>query len=202
MDSSNREPCEIESRIIERIRSSRQYLDGSYPYFVWPYKGIQPILPDELSWLVDNLAAIVPSETNTLLSFMTDGDLLTMPLSLSLRLPVLIGRDKPYNMSQAVKFVQKTGYFTRDLYIDTPPVGCKICIVEAIISTGGTVCAAGAAMLSCGCELTGVITAITKLQFGGTQSIRTQLNIHPRTLFTISSDISTGQLNVERSKSE
>ena len=188
---------DVEDRIINRIQASRQYLVGDYPYFVWPYKGIDAICPDELSWLVANLAMRIPPGTDTLLSMMTDGDLLTMPLAFLMKLPVIICRDTDYHMIQPLTFIQKTGYYSRNLYLARPRVGSKICIVEAIVSTGGTICAAGTALRGAGCVLTGIATAIQKLDFNGGMEIEKTLSLIPNAIFTVQEHPSTKSLIVK-----
>ena len=49
----------IEAAIMERMRGCARYQVGEYPYFVWPYKGIEPIEPRELDWLVERTGRVV-----------------------------------------------------------------------------------------------------------------------------------------------
>lgn len=187
----------VERIVIERIKSSRPYRIGGYDYFVWPFKGIEPINPSELGFLVEELARLVPKEAEVLLTFMTDGDILSVPLAQRLQLPLIICRDHHYHMADPIKIRQKPAYFDRDLYFARPPGGLKVCIVDAIISTGATVCAAGEALRNAGCALVGVVAAVERLDKPGRTVIEERLKILPCVLYQIQ-PAPAGGLDVRR----
>ena len=117
---------------------------------------------------------------------MTDGEVLAVPLCLLSRLPVVICRDFPYAMHDPLEFVQKTAYFSRLMYFGRPSRPLRVCIVDAIIATGATICTAAAqALRTANCVVTGVVSAVAKAHHDGPGVIEEQVGIEPRSVFTI-----------------
>ena len=58
----------IEQRVIQRIKKSNIYYMGRYKFFVWPYKGISEIQPEEFSYLIKELKSLIPKETQTIIT--------------------------------------------------------------------------------------------------------------------------------------
>lgn len=186
-----------EVAILERLRSSRRYDVGTYGYFVWPYKGMEPLAPAELEWLVERMARLVPAEADTLLSFMTDGDLLAVPLAQRLRLPLLVCRDFHYHFPNPIRIPQKTGYFSRELFVSRPSRSLSICIVDAIVATGATIVAASEAMKCAGSSVVGAVAAVEKKAFKGTDNIVARLGFGPKVLYRIRWD-GAREMEIER----
>jgi adenine/guanine phosphoribosyltransferase-like PRPP-binding protein len=102
---------------------------------------------------------------------MTDGSLVAVPVARQIKKPFIICRDYHYDLPEAdlVKFRQRTLYFSRLLYFARPQQGRRICIFDAIISSGQTVIAAGHALRKAGCEISGVVTELAKFDYGGVE---------------------------------
>jgi len=183
--------------VANRIAGGRQYQIGAYRYLVWPYKGIDEIAPEELEQLVDDLVPLVPGCSEALLTFVADGLILGVALSQATRLPLIVCRDHHYNMPERVELIQKTAYFSRKLYFAKPSPGRAICIIDAIISTGGTVCAAGSALCGAGCRAAGVVAALEKVSYGGRERIVRELGIEPRVVYRLIEQ-EAAHLSVER----
>lgn len=181
--NSKPEMSKIREKVRRRIQSSHRYKIGRYDYFVWPYKGLMAIDPEELSYLIRSLSELIPSHTQTILTFMTDGDILAVPLGQITRLPVIVCRECDYRMRAPLSFIQKTGYYSRSLYCAVPDRNKPICVVDAIISTGASMVAAGKALQKYGCTITGAVAAIEKVSRGGRTRIKNELGITPRVLF-------------------
>lgn len=188
----------IRAAIRKRIEASAQYRIGPYRYFVWPYKGLSAIEPPEVSYLVGELSRLVPSSTDLIVSFMVDGSILALPLALHLQIPVVVFRDHHYNMQDPVKILQKTRYFTRNLYIERPKQPSRVCIVDAIISTGATIIAAAEALRHAQCQISGVIAAVAKRHYGGIERIINELKVDPAVIYNIRYE-GDGMLAIEES---
>jgi len=154
--------------------------------------------PEEVGYLVEQLASLVPAESEALLSFMTDGDLLAVPLAQRIKKPLIVARDHHYNLVDRLSFVQRTGYFRRQLYVERPRRGQKLCLVDAIISKGGTMIAAACALRGVGCEVNGVVAAIGKSDENGLNRIRSELALEPRVIWTVG--VKNNHLAIEKAQ--
>ena len=140
--------------------------------------------PNHLDIITDLLAKHVPKNTDLLMSFMTDGALLAVPVAIKLGLPVCIWRDYHYEMKDALTCSQVTGYYSRQLYCCKPHDGARICLLDAILSTGGTITAASKSLSEIA-TVVSVVVAAEKEKFGGRELVRNEVGVDPVAVFNV-----------------
>lgn len=110
----------------------------NYEYFVYPYKNFNNSLPKDEEFVAKHLGHFIPSDVDYLVTMEADGIGTTKLISTQKDIPMLVC--KPFHYNQPVfKFIQKTGYFEREMYCPKLIEGKKIAIVDCMVSTGGTV---------------------------------------------------------------
>lgn len=164
-------------KIAARVIGSRKIDFGTYHYFVWPYKGIAPMEYQEIDLMVKLLNERLPTESDLLFTFQTDGEILAIPLALLARKRLVICRDIPYEMPEPLIITQHTRYWTRNLYCEKIEPNTRVVLVEALISTGSTVIEAVQRIRSCGAEVVGVVAVVSKVDYGGEARIQQQTGI-------------------------
>jgi adenine/guanine phosphoribosyltransferase-like PRPP-binding protein len=175
----------IKKQIEQKIRNSRRINYGTYKYFVWPYKGIEPIDPEEIGFLVDSLEKKIPADTDLVFTLQTDGEILALPLAFKMRKPLMIARDYKYEMEDPMIITQHTRYWTRNLYCERVPQRSRVVIVEALISTGNTVVEVVRQVKDCGAEVVKVVSAVSKTDYGGEKAIKNATNLTPEVLMRV-----------------
>jgi adenine/guanine phosphoribosyltransferase-like PRPP-binding protein len=183
-------------RIADKIVSSRRIDYKTYNYFVWPYKGIAPMDPEELDTLVSLLATRIPVAADLLFTFQTDGEILAVPLALQLKKRLTICRDITYDMPNPLVITQHTRYWTRNLYCERP-VSQGVVIVEAIISTGNTVIEAVQRIQDCGAKVIGVVAAVSKIDYGGEARIEKETKLKTSVLARVIGTAAKEPIKVE-----
>jgi adenine/guanine phosphoribosyltransferase-like PRPP-binding protein len=171
-------------RIAARVRASRRIDYGTYDYFVWPYKGISPIDPEELQTLVLAMEQKVPGG-DLVFTFQSDGEILAIPLAWKLNKPLVICRDTDYKMQDPLVITQHTRYWTRTLYCEKIAAHRQVVLVEAIVSTGNTVIEAVRKIRGCKAEVVGVVTVVSKVKYQGEQRIKQETGIDTTVLLRV-----------------
>ena len=180
--------------LIKKIEKSKIYMIKNYNYFVYPFKGIEPLTSAELLASTQMLEKLLPPSNSydLILTFMTDGIILALPTALKLNKRLWIARDHHYHVCN-IGFDQLTGYLSRKMYlnafwIDENQKPLRIIIVDAIISTGGTVINSVNSLSEKYNEkimLCGVYALITKPQYRGCQKIRKELEVPCKSVFSV-----------------
>ncbi len=185
------------SKIASRVATSRRIDYGTYHYFVWPYKGISPIEPEELDALVSLLESRLPRHYDLVFTFQTDGEILAVPLALRAGKKLVVCRDVPYEMPDPMIITQHTRYWTRDLYCERLYAHQQVVIVEALISTGSTVIEAVRQIRKCGAEVAGVIAVVSKIDYDGEEKIKQETGLECSVLLRVSEAAGDALLKTE-----
>lgn len=123
----------IESPIIER---------GNYRYFIHPITdGIPRLYPDLLREIARSVIICADTDVDAIVTMEAMGIHISTVLSEMTDIPVNIVRKKKYNLPGEVVIHQKTGYSKGEMYLNSINRGDRILIFDAVISTGGTMCA-------------------------------------------------------------
>lgn len=161
--------------LCKRITNSPGYNAKEYRYFVWPYKGIFPINPEDLEDILLFLEKLIKGDIgldfSTIFTFMTDGEIIAIPLALRLKKRV-VARDYHYQLPDLKRFRQKTGYYEREMYFTGITSSDRIVIVDVILSTGGSIAALLPELNRIGCEICGVYTVANKVRNGGEKRLK------------------------------
>jgi adenine/guanine phosphoribosyltransferase-like PRPP-binding protein len=184
-------------KIAARVRDSRRINYGTYSYFVWPYKGISPIDPEELRTLVLAMEQQLPPGSDLLFTFQSDGEILAIPLAWKLRRPLMVCRDTDYQMQDPLVITQHTRYWTRNLYCEKLAPHSQVVLVEAIISTGNTVIEAVRKIRSCKADVVGVVTVVSKVNYQGEQRIKQETGIDSTVLLRVAESPDNKSLTTE-----
>ncbi len=154
------------------IENCKIYNIGNYKYFVFPFKGIYPIDIKFLNKTVKMMESKISSKSKKILTIMVDGVILALPIALETNKQLLIARDYGYRLPKICSFTQKTRYYERDMYFGGINSSDKIEIVDAVISSGGTVIKLIEKVEKLGAEVIGIHTMINKVDYGGVDIIR------------------------------
>lgn len=155
-------------KILKRIENSPVYAtENGYKYFLYPYKGIEPIYPAEIKYLAKAIAKKIDKSIDLLFTFETDGICLASAVSLITGKPLVIARKFHYNVENCVKFSQKTGYYERMMYfsLNNYQKVNKVVIIDCINSTGGSIKAAIKEFKKLEIKVAGVCVAINKTNY-------------------------------------
>lgn len=180
--------------IRQRIEKSKVYYVNDYVYFVYPYKGIEPLEITELSVSSEMVLKLLPppDDFDVILTFMTDGIIISLPIAIKLHKKLWVARDYHYKACD-IEFNQITGYNSRKLFLNASWINktynpVRVVIVDAVISTGGTI-------INCINSLSekykgkivwiGAYALISKSQYGGCKKIRDTLNIPCKAVFGV-----------------
>lgn len=174
--------------LCETITKSPVYKVKEYKYFVWPYKGIFPIDPQDLEDILFLLEYLIKGDIgldfSTIFTFMTDGEIIAIPLALRLKKRVVVARDYHYQLPDLKRFRQKTGYYEREMYFTGITSSDRIVIVDVIVSTGGSVASVIPELNCIGCEICGVYTVVNKVSNKGAQRLE-ELGLKYKSLLNV-----------------
>lgn len=176
---------EWSEKVLLDLERAPRYKVGNYEYVVWPFKGLGPLAIEDLEGFAYLISSKIPLDSNEIVSFMTDGEVLAIPCSLKCQLPLRIFRDFHYNVhsTQLIKITQRTGYYSREMYVKKRTCGIGFTLIDAVVSTGGSVLAAAKGLEDEGSILNAVVVGLDKREYGGTSQIRHSLGINVESVF-------------------
>lgn len=172
--------------------------ENGYEYFVYPYKGINPIDSKEINYLAEIFNSKISKDVDLIFTVETDGIFLALPVALSSEKPLVVARIFNYNMTNFFQFTQETGYYKRELFFsfDLSKIK-KVAIVDCILSTGGTLKAATDLFKKLGVEIEGIYVVINKINYSDTKFIN---QIKDRLFAVFDAEIKEGGIIVTKSK--
>lgn len=154
-------------KIRKKIEKSAVYqTKNGYKYFVYPFKGLTPIDPQEFIYLAKVIAKKISKDIDFIFTFETDGIFIASPVSFLLNKPLLCARKFHYNLANPIKLTQKTGYYKRDLFFSLN--GCdsrKVAVIDCVHSTGGSIKGALRIFKKLKIEVTGIYVIINKINY-------------------------------------
>ncbi len=147
--------------------------DNAYEYFVYPYKGLVPTNPKELDYLAKQMAKKIGGEADLIFSFEMDGAFLAYKVAALLGKPFVCAKPFHYNLKKIIKFKQKTGYYSRDVFFSLDNLKVrKVAIVDCLYSTGGSIEAAVKVFDKLGIKVSSVCVAVNKLNYHNQKSFQ------------------------------
>lgn len=130
-------------KLRESLRESPVIKRGEYNYFINPLTdGIPRLEADILKDVTDEIKKVVDlGDIDLIVTIESMGIHIAAALSLASGLPVNMVRKKQYWLPGEVVLDQSTGYSKGKLYVNDVPKGTRVIVVDAIVSTGGTLVA-------------------------------------------------------------
>lgn len=144
----------IESKIVKR---------GEYNYFINPLtSGVPEIKPEIIKEICQEIKSLIqPYNIDIILTMESMGIHIAAVLSQMINIPFNIVRKKPQQTEDEITLKQITGYATSNLYM-TIPKNKKVLIIDAVISTGGTLIAVINGLKKINTEIIDIICVIER----------------------------------------
>jgi adenine phosphoribosyltransferase len=147
----------------ESLEAARVMQRGGYSYFIHSLTdSIPPINPGLLSEVCDRIMAVGDFDSDQILTMEAMGIHIGALLSVRTGLPLNIIRKRGYGVEGEMVLGQETGYSRGSMYVNNIRGADVITIVDAVISTGGTLCATLDAVCSRGAIVKDIICAIER----------------------------------------
>jgi len=190
-----------ESVAFEQLRASLEASQlvrfDKYAYFVHPLAdGVPAIVPDDLDGAAALLAARVPPGVDGLVTVEAMGIPLAVAVSLRLRLPLTIIRKRRYGLPGEQEVGQATGYAKGALFVNGLAAGQRVCLIDDVISTGGTHAPLLRALTDQGVDVAALLVLVEKGD--GLRRVRAATPVPVTALFRLDID-SQGVIHVSRS---
>ena len=188
-------PSDPLSVLQDSLRDSPIIWKGDYPYFIHPISdGIPRMDADVLRATRDLIVEMVDwSNIDLIVSVEAMGLPLLAAVGDATGKPTVVIRKRQYGMEGEVRVDVATGYSKSTTYINDIKSGERILIVDAVISTGGTLEPILAALEGMGVILQDIVIAIEKGE-GRERLAKDRPNWPIRTLARI--DIIDGQVEI------
>jgi adenine phosphoribosyltransferase len=187
---------------FEKVRGSFSgipiVVKGEYQYFVHPLSdGIPLIDPELLGAVADEMARMVHSDIDVLLTAEAMGIPLITAISERSGIPYSVVRKRRYGIENELSLRQVTGYSENDLYMNLPPGKHMIAIIDDVLSTGGTIRAMVGGLRAAGCEVHSIIVFADKMTPEARGRFQTEIGCGISTLVHV--DVIDGRCIVKRS---
>jgi len=154
-------------KIRKKIEHSKVYkTNNGYKYFVYPYKGLEPVDPKEINYLAKIVASRIDKDVDLLFTFEIDGIFITSAISLLTGKPLVAARKFHYNLKNPIKLIQQSGYYKRNLFFSLEGYNIKkVAIIDCIHSTGGSIKAALKLFDEIGADVRGIYVVVNKINY-------------------------------------
>lgn len=175
--------------MLETLKQSLQKASvvkrGPYTYFQYPLTdGAPGIDPGFLKEICEEIIRITDiHDVDLILTMEAMGIHIATMISALTNIPFNIIRKKPRYLPQEIILDQQTGYGHGKMYLNAVTGGQKILVVDAVISTGGTLIAVLNALKKVGVIVTDAICIIER--GNGKQNVKRETGIEVKTLVTI-----------------
>jgi adenine phosphoribosyltransferase len=158
---------------------------GPYTYFQYPLTdGAPGIEPNFLKEICEEIISTTDIDTvDLILTMEAMGIHIATMLSILTNIPFNIIRKKPRYLPHEIILEQQTGYGQGKMYLNGVTSGQKILVVDAVISTGGTLIAVLHALKKIGAIVTDTICVIERGT--GKKNVKMETGIDVKTLVTI-----------------
>jgi len=148
----------------ESLKNAPVIMKGNYPYFIHPLTdGIPEIDPAVLKDAVNEIIKRVDIDSfDKILTVEAMGLPIGVALSMELTKPMTVVRKRPYELPGEVEVVQKTGYSTSRLYINSITSKDSLLLVDDVLSTGGTMMAVVEGIKKIGAKISEIVVVVNK----------------------------------------
>jgi adenine phosphoribosyltransferase len=170
--------------LTESLLAAKVMRRGEYRYFIHPLTdSIPPIEPALLREVCEEIAGRADLDVDYIVTMEAMGIQLCAVLSQMKGLPFNIIRKRPYGLPGEIVLDQSTGYSKGSMYLNSVRRGDVITIVDAVISTGGTVIAAVGALERAGAIVKDIVCVIERGD--GAERVRQATGFRVKTLAKI-----------------
>ena len=160
---------------------------GDYSYFQHPLTdGAPAIDPDLLRDICIHIIQTTNLDVDLILTMEAMGIHIATMLSALTGIPFNIIRKKPCYLPHEVTLDQSTGYGKGKMYMNSIQKGQKILIIDAVISTGGTLIAVLDALKKIGAHVSDIICIIER--GNGKKQVKKQTGFEVKTLISLQVD--------------
>ena len=140
------------------------------------FKDITPVLSDGQAFLAltEHLSALVPGHTTHLAAIESRGFLLAAAVAVRLKLGVVLIR-KPGKLPYSTlshSYDLEYGRDTLQIHVDALSPRDHVCILDDVLATGGTACAAETLCLQTGATVTGFAFFMELVALNGRQQLK------------------------------
>lgn len=160
---------------------------GEYNYFIHPLTDAIPrITPKLLDEVADCIIRHSDTKVDSILTMEAMGIHIATAVSQKTGLPFNIVRKREYGLPGEVVLDQSTGYSKGKMYINAVKKGDRILVVDAVISTGGTLVAVLNALKKIGAKVSDVVCVIERGD--GVRIVKEKTGFDVKTLVKIEVD--------------
>ncbi len=177
--------------MLESLKKSLQQATivkrGEYSYFQHPLTdGAPAIDPNLLREICIRIIQTTNLDVDLILTMEAMGIHIATMLSALTNIPFNIIRKKPCYLPHEVIIDQSTGYGKGKMYMNSIQKGQKILIIDAVISTGGTLIAVLDALKKIGAHVSDIICVIER--GNGKKQVKKQTGFEVKTLISLQVD--------------
>lgn len=173
--------------LVESLLNSQVVRRGEYSYFIHPLTDtIPPIEPELLDEICSALSSIVNTDADVIVTMEAMGIHVAAVLSQKTGLPFNVVRKRQYWLPGEVVLDQETGYSKGRMFINGIKRGDRVLLVDAVISTGGTLVAVLKGLKTIGARVVDVACVIERGE--GARVVREQTGFYVKTLVKIDVD--------------
>ncbi|MFH0862715.1 MAG: hypoxanthine/guanine phosphoribosyltransferase [Candidatus Altiarchaeota archaeon] len=172
---------ELLKETLEKAPTIRR---GPYDYFIHPLTdSVPPLQPMLVREVCESIKKHARLDSDYILTMEAMGIHISAVLSQMTGLPMNIIRKRRYGLPGEIVLDQSTGYSRGEMYLNGVKKGDRITIVDAVISTGGTMIATIKALKKAGATVQDAICAIERGD--GVEKVRQATGITVKTLVKI-----------------
>ena len=177
--------------MLESLKKSLQQATvikrGEYSYFQHPLTdGAPAIDPNLLREICIHIIQTTKLDVDLILTMEAMGIHIATMLSALTNIPFNIIRKKPCYLPHEVTLDQYTGYGKGKMYLNAIQKGQKILIIDAVISTGGTLIAVLDALKKIGAQISDIICVIER--GNGKKMVKKHTGFNVKTFITLQVD--------------
>jgi len=172
------------SLLSESLLAAPVMRRGDYAYFVHPLTdGTPPLAPELLSEVAEEIKKTADCSVDYFLTMEAMGIHIAAVLGQLTQKPFSIVRKRQYGLPGEVVLDQSTGYSKGRMFVNGVKRGDRVTIVDAVISTGGTLIAVINALKNIGAE---VVDAVCVIERGdGAARVKEATGVEVKTLARI-----------------
>lgn len=160
---------------------------NGYVYFIHPLTDtIPPIKPELLEEICDAIIRIADVDVDVIVTMEAMGIHIAAVLSQKTGLPFNVVRKRQYWLPGEVVLDQQTGYSRGRMFINGIKQGDRVLLVDAVVSTGGTLVAVLDGLRGIGAVVKDVVCVIERGD--GVRAVREKTGFEVKTLVKIEVD--------------
>jgi len=149
--------------LVESLRKAPVIERGEYSYFIHPLTdSIPPLRPELLKEVCTAIVEAADFDVNYIVTMEAMGIHIGALTSQMTGLPLNIIRKRRYGMPGEIVLNQTTGYSRGSMYLNNVKKGDVVTIIDAVISTGGTLIATINALKMAGALIKDVVCVIER----------------------------------------